>query len=198
MKLRLSALLALAALTASPAAFAQAAPAAPGTTPPAAAPGAAPTGKSSAEKPKPLSSADKKFIKDSTEGMYLVLEALGQAKTSAATEATKKLAEKMKADLDKIWGDVGGFATANGELLPAELKGADKSSIDRLRKAEKEKWDKAFMNLAGKEMKRVSRAFEGAKTLQNAELKVIAEKHRATLTGYDAEITATEKEIKAK
>jgi len=198
MKLRLTVLLAFCALATPASVFAQAAPAAPGATPPAAGVGAAPTGKSSAEKPKPLGSTEKKFVKDATSSMYVVLESVGKAKDSANTEATKKLGEKLKADLDKVWGDVAGFATANGETLPSELKGADKSAIERLNKADKEKWDKLFLNFAGKEMKKIARVFEGGKNLQNAELKVIAEKWKPTVSGYDAEITAVEKEIAKK
>lgn len=195
MKLRSIAFLASLALAMPHAVFAQAAPAAPGTTSPTPATGAAPAGKSSAEKPKPLGAGEKKFLKDATEGIYLVLETVGGAKQSATAEATKTLADKLKTELDKVWEDIAGFATANGETLPSELKGGSKSAVERLKKAEKEKWDKQFLNIAGKEVKKLVRAFDGAKTLQNQELKTLVEKHRPTITRHEVEITSVEKDL---
>ena len=194
MKLRSLVFLTSLTLAGPTALFAQAEPLASGTPLPATGTGIAPTAKSGADKPKPLGSTEKKFVKDSTDTMYLVLESVGKVKDSANSEATKKLGEKLKADLDKVWADVAGFATANGETLPSELKGADKSAIERLKKAEKEKWDKQFLNLAGREMKKLARVFDAAKSLQNAELKGIAEKWKPAVAGYDAEINAVEKE----
>lgn len=191
MKLRLSLLVACAALAASSSVFGQAAPS---TATPATGASTTPTGKSSA-KATPLGGGEKKFVKDASEGIYLVLDLVGKAKDSANADTTKKLAEKLKADLDKVWADVGGFGTANGETLPSELKGADKSAAERLKKVDKDKWDKQFLNTIGKEMKKVTRTFESGKSLQNAELKTIAEKWRPTLVGYDAEITKAEKDI---
>lgn len=194
MKHRITVLLASIALATPSALLAQAAAPASSTTTPAAGTGTAPATKPGSDKPKPLGSTEKKFVKDSTDTMYLVLESVGKVKDSAGAEATKKLGEKLKTDLDKIWADVAGFATANGETLPSELKGADKSAIERLNKADKEKWDKQFLNLAGREMKKLARNFDAGKNLQNAELKGIAEKWKPTVSGYDAEITAVEKE----
>lgn len=194
MKLRLFALLACATLGASSSVYAQAATPAATGTPPATGATTTPTGKTSA-KATPLGGGEKKFIKDASEGMYLVLELVGKAKESATADTTKKLAEKLKSDLDKVWADVGGFASAKGETLPSELKGSDKTAAERLKKADKDKWDKQFLTTVGKEMKKVGRTFESAKSIQNPELKTIAEKWRPTLVAYDAEITKAEKEI---
>jgi hypothetical protein len=122
----------------------------------------------------PLAAGDKKFVKDQTEGLYFVMELIGQSKTNAQTEPVKKLGEKAKADFDKVWGDVAGFATNNMEELPKELKGADKSAAERLKKADKKNWDKEFLKTTGKEVKKMARAFKDAKTLVSPDLKKIA------------------------
>lgn len=167
--------------------------AAPAGAPPAA--GAPATDAKPAEKPKPLAANEKKFLKDSTEGLYFVMELTGQGKTNATTEAAKKLSEKVKADFDKIWGDVAGFATSNGEMIPKELKGTDKSQTERLKKADKGKWDKDFVKIGGREVKKLAKIFTDSKSLQNAELKGLADKWRATLSGLEGEFEAAEKEV---
>ena len=104
-------------ITASPA-FAQA-PAA--TEPPA--PGAAVT--PPAAKAKPLGVPEKKFIKDSLEGMFFVMELIGKTKTGAKVEVTKTESGALKADLDKVWAEVAGVASTNNEKIPTELAGGD-------------------------------------------------------------------------
>ena len=165
----------------------------PAGAPPA--PGAPATGAKPAAKPVPLNASEKKFLKDSTEGMYLVMDLTGQGKTNATTETAKKLSEKVKAEFDKIWGDVAGFASANNEPVPKELKGGDKSASERLKKADKGKWDKEFVKIGGKEIKKLTKAFTDTKSMQNAEIKAIADKWRATMSGLEGEFDAAEKEV---
>lgn len=186
MKLRLSVLVMCATLAVSSSLFAQAAPST-GTA-------ASPTGKTGA-KPTSLGGSEKKFVKDATESLYLLLELIGRAKDNATADTTKELAQKLKGDLDKVWADVGDFASKNGETLPSELKGTDKAAAERLKKADKEKWDKQFLTTVEKEMKKVVRTFESGKSIQNAELKTIAEKWRPTLVGHEGEIARAEKEL---
>lgn len=155
----------------------------------------APATQSTAAKKAPLAAGDKKFIKDQTEGLYLVMEFVGQAKANAQTEPVKKLGDKVKADFDKVWEDVAGFATNNGELLPKELKGSDKSAMERLKKADKKNWDKEFLKASGKEIKKMAHAFKDSKSLANPELKTIADKWGAVMSGYEGEWDTTEKEV---
>jgi hypothetical protein len=148
-----------------------------------------------ADKPKPLSSSDKKFLKDSTTTMYYLLDLIGQGKTRASTSEGKALCEQLNGDLDKIWGDVAGLATANEIELPGELKGADKSQAERLKKAEGLKWDKDFLKIADREVKSLTRSFTSAESSQNGEIKAVSEKWKPTIAAYTAEIEKTEKEI---
>lgn len=147
-------------------------------------------------KPAPLSSADKKFIKDSTEGMYFIMEAVGQAKNKATTEPVKQLSDKIKGDFEKVWGDIAGFASENGESVPTELKGGDKTAMERMKKAEGDKWDKEFLKASGKEAKKLGRVFAtGEKSVQNPQLKEIAAKHAWSMAALDAEFDKAEKEV---
>ena len=154
-----------------------------------------PATQSTAPKKTPLAPTDKKFVKDQTEGLYLVMELIGQSKTNAQTEPVKKLGEKAKADFDKIWGDVAGFATNNMEELPKELKGADISAAERLKKSDKKNWDKDFLKLTGKEVKKMAHAFKDSKTLVSPDLKKIASDWGAVMSSYEGEWDKTEKEV---
>lgn len=148
-----------------------------------------------AGKPKPLSAGDKKFMKDSMEGMYYVMAIVGKVRNSARLEPTKTLGSKLKQDLDKVWADVGGFASERGETIPNDLAGADKSKSERLGKAG-EKFDKEFTKIVSKEMDKLAKTFQTAeKSAQEPQIKEIAAKWSATLK-EDAELAdSTAKEV---
>ena len=154
-----------------------------------------PATQSTAAKKTPLAAGDKKFVKDQTEGLYFVMELIGQSKANAQTEPVKKLGEKAKADFDKVWGDVAGFATNNLEELPKELKGSDKSAAERLKKSDKKNWDKDFLKLTGKEVKKMAHAFKDSKTLVSPDLKKIASDWGPIMSSYEGEWEAAEKEV---
>jgi len=143
----------------------------------------------------PLAAGDKKFVKDQTESMYLVMDLIGDAKTNAQTDIVKKLGEKVKPDMDKIWADLAGFATNNGEMLPKELKGADKSAKERLKKADKKNWDKEFLKLTSKEVKKMDHAFKDAKSLASPDLKKIASDWGPLVVDFNNQWDAAEKEV---
>jgi predicted outer membrane protein len=148
-----------------------------------------------AAKPKLLAQTDKTFIKNTAESMYFLTTIAEKTKRNAGSETVKMLGKKMLNDLNKIWGEVGGVASANGEMMPSELKGADKNHAKKLDKPER--FDKEFLDLAGKESKKLSRYMEsGAKMAQNAELKAIAERWIPTVKSHEDEIEKAEKEIK--
>jgi len=156
----------------------------------------APPATGGAAKPKPLAQGDKTLLKNAADSMYFVINLCEKAKRGAKTETVKKLGEKMAGDLNKVWGELGGVATSNNEVLPSELKGADKSHAEKLGKAETDKFDKMFLDDAGKEMKKLTRYMEtGAKSAQNADLKKIAETWAPTIKGFSDEIDKTEKEV---
>ena len=177
-------------LTASPA-FAQVAPPLPpGTTttpPPAAGVGAV--------KAKPLGVAEKKFLKDSLEGMFFVMDLVGKAKTGAKVEVTKTESATLKGDLDKVWAEVAGYASNNSEPVPAALAGSDKGKSERLGKAG-EKFDKEFYKIVNKEVERLQKTFESyAKSGQVPELKTIAGNWEATLKGHVTKLDQAEKDV---
>ena len=122
-----------------------------------------------------------------------MLELTGQAKTKATTETVKKLGEKVKGDFDKVWGDVA--ALSKPDELPTALKGGDKGAAERLKKADGAKWDKEFVKIGGKEIKKLTKTFTDTKSMQNAEIKTIADKWRATMSGLEGEFDAAEKEV---
>ena len=149
-----------------------------------------------AAKPKPLAQPDKTFLKNAADSMYFVINLCEKSKRGAKAESVKKLGEKIAGDLNKVWGEIGGVATANNEVLPSELKGADKSHAEKLGKTEADKFDKAFLDDTGKEMKKLARYMEtGSKSAQNPELKKIAENWAPTIKGFSDDIEKLEKEL---
>ena len=178
-------------------AFAQVTPATPGGfTTRAAGAGASVgvAGTTTAGKPKPLGAGDKKFIKDSLEGMYFVMELAGKAKTGAKIEGTKTEAHALKADLDKVWAEVAGLAGNNNEKIPTELTGSDKSKAEKLGKAG-DKFDKEFFKIVNREVEKLAKTFESsAKSAQLPEVKTIAGNWEPTLKGHVAKLDQAEKE----
>ena len=145
-------------------------------------------------KPKPLGAGDKKFVKDSLEGMYFVMELAGKSKTGAKLEGTKTESNALKADLDKVWAEVAGFASNVGEKVPSELTGGDKGKAERLGKAG-DKFDKEFFKLVNKEVEKLAKVFENAgKSGQDPEIKKIATNWGAALKDHVAKLDAAEKE----
>src|SRR5262245_62069305 len=123
---------------------------APGAPPPAGA----------ADKSKALSASDKSALKKMLETIFFETNLTDQHKNNnAKTEATKKLAEKMNTDLNKIWGELA--ALVEPTELPTELAGGDKSKSQRISKAG-DKYDKELLEVLEKESKQLERSFESA------------------------------------
>jgi predicted outer membrane protein len=163
------------------------APNPPGTP---AAPGAAPaTGAATttADKPTPLTSNDKAFLKKVLEGMYFELKLTDKHKTdSAKLEDTKKVAQKMNTDLNKIWGELAGLVDT--KEIPNELAGGDKSKADRIAKAG-DKYDKELLETLEKETKQIEKAFESAsKSSQHPTIKTVTSNWLPTIKGHGDEI----------
>lgn len=146
-------------------------------------------------KPKPLGAGDKKFLKDSLEGMFFVMELVGKTRTGAKIEVTKTESGALKGDLDKVWAEVAGYASNNNEKVPAELAGGDKGKAERLGKAG-DKFDKEYFKIVTKEVEKLQKTFESyAKTGQVPELKTIAANWEPTLKGHATKLDAAEKEV---
>jgi putative membrane protein len=172
--------------------FAQATPATPSSF------GTASTGSgtSAAAKPKPLAAADKSFVKSSAESLYYLTNLAEKTKRNANSDAVKTLGGKLLADFNKAWGDIGTVATNNGEVMPSELKGSDKSNAAKLGKADGEKFDKEFLELTGKELKKLSRSLEtGVKMTQHADLKAAATTWAPAMKSYSEQVEQAEKEL---
>ncbi len=173
-------------------AFAQVTPTTP-ATPGEGAPGTPPVPATTA-KAKPLTAVDKKFVKDSLEGMYFVMDLVGKAKTGAKMEVTKTESNALKASLDKVWAEVAGFASNHEEKIPAELTGGDKGKSERLGKAG-DKFDKEFFKIVNREVDRLAKTFgSAAKSAQDPAVKKIAGDWEPTLKGHSAKLDAAEKE----
>jgi len=169
--------------------FAQVTPGTPGE----ATPGTPPVPPTVA-KAKPLGASEKKFVKDSLEGMYYVMDLAGKAKTGAKIEGTKTEAEALKVDLGKVWAEVAGYASNHNEKIPAELTGGDKGKAERLGKSG-DKFDKEYFKLVNREFEKLVKTFESAaKSAQDPEVKKIAGNWEATLKGHMAKLDAAEKE----
>lgn len=144
------------------------------------------TGSDAKAKPKPLSSSDKTFIKKAGESLYL-LSNLAEKVRQMERDKTMSpdisaLAKKMgnNGDVGKAWGEIGGIASSTGDvtLMPAELKGSDKTKVAALGRLKDEKYEKEWSELALKEIKEVIKSFEsGAKMVNHPELKTIAENY---------------------
>lgn len=146
---------------------------------------------------KPLSSADRKFIKDAGEQVLAVTHLVELTRHNGpGSEAVKKMNEKIKTDFDKIWGELGTAAQARKVDLPkTEVAGNEKSMLDKLRKTESDKFDKAFLKALDKEMKKTAQVFEAAdKSVQEPELKTVVSNWTPKLKGYAEEVGTAENE----
>ena len=169
----------------SPAVFAQA-PVPPATTPAVGATTTAPGGAAAADKPKPLAPADKKFIKDAGKSIFYELELAAAAKTGATEEGTKKFGELVNTEMHKAWEALGTIAKAKGEILPTELTGGDKGSIERLKKIKGDNFDKLFFREFMKEAKGLERDFVSAAKFATGdpEIKNFATNYLAIVKGH--------------
>jgi len=173
--------------------FAQA-PATP-TTPGAPGTSTTTTGGGTGAKAKPLAQADKTLLKNTADSAFYLINLCDKSKRGAKADTVKKTGEKMLEDLNKIWGELGEVAKTNNEVLATELKGADKSHAEKIGKAEADKFDKQFLDEAGKEAKKLSRYLETAsKSAQSPELKKVGENWSPTVKGYADELDKAEKE----
>ena len=180
-------------LIAATPAFAQVTPATPagGSTGTA---GTGVAGGATAGKPKPLSAGDKKFVKDSLDGMFYVMDLAGKAKTNAKIEGTKTEANALKGDLDKVWAEVATIASNNNEKIPTELTGGDKGKSDKLGKAG-DKFDKEFFKIVNKEVEKLAKTFENsAKSGTDPEVKKAAGTWGALLKEHVTKLDSAEKE----
>lgn len=149
-------------------------------------------------KPKPLSTSDKSFIKKSGESLYLLSNLAEKVRQMERDKAMSPdisaLSKKMgnNGDVGKAWGEIGAVASSTGDvtLMPAELKGSDKTKVASLNKLKDDKFEKEWAELALKEMKEVIKSFgSGAKMANHPELKAIPEKYLPAMKVIEDELT---------
>src|SRR4030095_2775628 len=136
----------------------------------------------------PLTPADKKFIKDSSENLYLQMAIVDIAlrrnrPVGASDDAAKKLGDKLHPDLKKAWEELSTFAQSKKEKVRDELTGVDKREVEQLRSVDIEKFNKQVVALLGKQMKELAQIFD-SKSIQHPALKKIAETHTPTFKNH--------------
>lgn len=149
-------------------------------------------------KPKPLSTSDKSFIKKAGESLYLLSNLADKVRhmerDSKVSPDISALSKKMgnNGDVGKAWGEIGTVAASTGDvtLMPAELKGSDKTKVASLNKLKDDKFEKEWAELALKEVKEVIKSFEsGAKMANHPELKAVPEKYLPAMKVIEDEAT---------
>ncbi len=144
---------------------------------------------------KPLAQGDKKFVKDAAEAHLDVLNLTGITRgTGPGSEETKKESAKLGEDLNKVWGELGTIAGAHKVEMPGtEVKGADKSALEKLKKAKADEFEKDFYKSLAKQTKKTVRVYEmAAKSVQDPELKALVEKTLPTVKAQNDEVEKME------
>ena len=157
-------------------------------------PAYAQTGATTVQAPaKPLTSAEKKFIKDAAEQMVAEIHLVEITKHGETGSAElKKSNAEMNKDLGEAWGALATIAQNNKVDFPkTDTTAAEKSTLEKLRKQETDKFDKAFLKVISKETKKTAQIFKTAeKSVQNPELK-------AYITTWGPKIAAHHEQVEA-
>lgn len=149
----------------------------------------------SSEKPKPLAAGDKSFVKNSLETAYYVMSLTDKKMLdNVKSEDAKKAAQKLNGDLNKVWSELAPIATADGQKLPGAIAPSDKSKVDRLTKAQADKYDKEWLKLLTKETKKLSTLFANAAKSQDAQIKKLAGDWATTIKLSDDDLEKAEKD----
>lgn len=174
---KLALFLVVTSLAASAYAQGPAAPATPGTT--AATPSAAPA--------KPLGMADKKLIKDLSELILIeqaYLKVITDVKPTLA-EALERDVKKADSDLKRLWTALANIATTKKADMATEVSKSDLAKVQKLGKEKPEKFQKEFFKDLGKETSKSVKLVDGAKQIQDPEVKIFFEDWGATIKSID-------------
>ncbi len=143
-----------------------------------AAPAAAPAAPGAATAPaKPIGMADKKFIKDFSEVVLIeqaFLKLLIDSKPTLS-EGFERDVKKADADLKKLWTALATLASSKKADLATEISKSDLAKVQKLGKEKRDKFQKEFFKDFGKETGKGVKLLDGAKTLQDPEVKIFAE-----------------------
>ena len=144
---------------------------------------------------KPLTSAEKKFIKDAAEQMVVEIHLVEITKHGETGSAElKKTNTAMNKDLGEAWAALATIAQNNKVEYPkTDTTASEKSTIEKLRKQEADKFDKAFLKALGKETKKTAQIFKSAeKSVQNPELKTYITTWAPKFASHHEQVEAAE------
>jgi hypothetical protein len=138
-----------------------------------------------AEMARPLAPAEKKFIKETTEGLYyeLAIVEIAQRRNrpvGVGRDAAHQLGAKLHPELQKAYADLTAFARAKNEPVRDELSGVEKRDVEQLRDIDLEKFKKEIVKLLSKESKKLSDSF-ASPFIQHSTLKKIVATHAPIL-----------------
>lgn len=136
----------------------------------------------------PLSAAEKKFVKDAGEAQLAILHltALTPRPEQPGSEALKEFNKKLAKEIEPAWGELS-TAGKGTELPKTDVTTSEKTTLEKLKKTDPDKFDKAFLKAFSKESKKAAQVFEmGEKGIKDPELKSFAQKYGPVLKkAYD-------------
>jgi putative membrane protein len=129
-----------------------------------------------------LSSRDYKFLKEAASGGMAEVEVGQLAKTKGTDPSVRAFGERMVTDHQKANDELKQIASTKGATIPSEISHSERSTIDKLQKAEGAQFDKEFASAMVKDHKKDVKDFkDAADDVKDAELKAFAQKTLATL-----------------
>lgn len=136
-----------------------------------------------------MSKKDKKFIEKAAAGGMFEVEAARLASEKASDPQIKAFAAKLMDHHQQANQELKQIADARGVMLPTKLPSKEQAMIDKLSKAEGDKFDKEFLKTVGlRDHKEDIRQFENAQNeTSDAELKSWIAKTLPTLRTHLAE-----------
>jgi len=136
-----------------------------------------------------MSKKDKKFIEKAAAGGMFEVEAARLASEKASDPQVKAFAAKLMDHHQQANQELKQLADARGVMLPTKLPSKEQAMIDKLSKAEGDKFDKEFLKTVGlRDHKEDIRTFENAQNeTSDAELKSWIAKTLPTLRTHLAE-----------
>jgi putative membrane protein len=129
-----------------------------------------------------LSERDYKFVKEAARGGMSEVE-LGQlAKQKGASQSVKDFGERMVKDHSKANDELKSIASSKGATIPADLTRTEKSTMEKLQKANGAEFDREYAAAMVKDHRTDVKAFKDAgEDLKDPELKAFAQKTTPTL-----------------
>src|SRR4051812_7393665 len=129
-----------------------------------------------------FSERDYRFVKEAARGGMSEVE-LGQlAKTKGTTQAVRDFGDRMVKDHQKANDELKDIASKKGAQIPADLTRTEKSTMDKLQKANGANFDKEYADLMLKDHKTDVKEFkDAADDVKDPELKAFAQKTIPTL-----------------